>query len=197
MEPIFFDTAASFGAWLAANHETEAELWVGFRKRGSGLPSLTWPEAVDEALCVGWIDAVRMSIDETSYMIRFTRRKPGSIWSAVNIARVAALAAEGRMQPAGRAAFARRKEARSGVYSHEQAGMPELTAEQEAAFRANPAAWDFFQSRPASYRKAAIWGVVNAKRDETKSTRLAELIDCSARGETVPRLTRPSGKKSD
>ena len=197
MEPVFFEDVLAFRAWLIANHERESELWVGFRKRGTGLPSITWPEAVDEGLCVGWIDAVRKSIDETSYTIRFTRRKPGSIWSAVNIARVEALTAEGRMQPAGLAAFAKRKEARSGVYSHEQAEMPELTSSQEAEFRANAVAWEFFQSRPASYRKAAIWGIVNAKKDETKAKRLAELIECSARGETVSSLTRPAGKKSE
>jgi uncharacterized protein YdeI (YjbR/CyaY-like superfamily) len=197
MEPVFFEDAKAFRAWLSANHERESELWVGFRKRGTGLPSITWPEAVDEALCVGWIDAVRKSIDETSYMIRFTRRKPGSIWSTVNIARVEALAAEERMQPAGLAAFAKREEARSGVYSHEQSDMPELSTEQEAEFRANPAAWEFFQSRPGSYRKAAIWGIVSAKKDETKAKRLAELIECSARGETVPRLTRPAEKKRE
>jgi uncharacterized protein YdeI (YjbR/CyaY-like superfamily) len=195
MELVFFKDAEAFRAWLAANHAIETELWVGFRKRGSGLPSITWPEAVDEALCVGWIDAVRKSIDETSYMIRFTRRKPGSIWSAVNVARVEALTAEGRMQPAGLAAFAKRKEARSGVYSHEQAEMPELTPAQEAEFRANSAAWEYFQSRPGSYRKAAIWGIVSAKKEETKAKRLAELIECSARGETVPRLTRPARKE--
>lgn len=190
-EPIYFATPEAFRAWLAERHETAGELWVGFHKRSSGTPSMTWPEAVDEALCVGWIDAVRKSIDAQRYMIRFTKRRPNSIWSSVNIARVEVLTAEGRMQPAGLRAFAGRKEARSGIYSHEQTEFPEIPPDDEREFRHNAAAWDFFQSCPGWYRKAAIWSILSAKRDETKRKRLAELIDCSARGETVPRFTRP------
>lgn len=193
VNPTLFANAEAFRDWLAEHHETEAELWVGFRKRGSGLESMTWPEAVDEALCVGWIDAARKSIDETSYMIRFTKRRPRSIWSSVNVSRVAALTEAGRMQAVGLNAFAERKEARSGIYSHEQSAFPELLPEQERQFQAHPAAWAYFQSRPGSYRKAAIWSILSAKRDETKTKRLLELIDCSERGEIVPRFTRPTG----
>jgi uncharacterized protein YdeI (YjbR/CyaY-like superfamily) len=190
VEPVYFATPEEFRAWLGEHHETAGELWVGFYKRGSGVPSMTWPEAVDEALCVGWIDAVRKSIDHQRYMIRFTHRRSRSIWSSVNVARVEALTAEGRMQPAGLRAFTDRKEERSGIYSHERSEFPELAPEDERIFRENAAAWDFFQSRPGSYRKAAIWSILSAKRDETQRKRLAELIDCSARGVTVPRLTR-------
>jgi uncharacterized protein YdeI (YjbR/CyaY-like superfamily) len=190
-EPVYFATPEAFRAWLEAHHETASELWVGFYKRSLGFPSITWQEAVDEALCVGWIDAVRKSIDHQRYMIRFTRRRARSIWSSVNVARVEALTAGGRMQPAGLRAFAGRKEERSGVYSHEQSDFPELTPDEERAFRENADAWTYFQSRPGSYRKAAIWSILSAKRDETRRKRLAELIDCSARGVTVPRLTRP------
>jgi uncharacterized protein YdeI (YjbR/CyaY-like superfamily) len=194
MIPTFFATPEQFRAWLTEHHETESELWVGFHKRGTGRASMTWPEAVDEALCVGWIDAVRKSIDAESYVIRFTKRRPGSVWSNVNVARVAVLIEAGRMQPAGLAAFAARKEARSGIYSYEQAGFPEFLPEHERQFRENQAAWEYFQSRPGWYRKSAIWSLLNAKRDETKIRRLAELIDCSARGETVPKWTRPGAK---
>jgi uncharacterized protein YdeI (YjbR/CyaY-like superfamily) len=195
MEPVFFAVADEFRAWLEAHHQTEFELWVGFFKRGTGRPSMTWAESVDEALCFGWIDAVRKSIDNERYAIRFTRRRPGGVWSNVNVARVAVLVESGRMQSAGLEAFAARREARSGIYSYEQDAFPELSSEHEQRFRADAAAWQFFQTQAMWYRRAALWGIVSAKRDETKERRLVELIDCSARGETVPRLTRP-GKKS-
>jgi uncharacterized protein YdeI (YjbR/CyaY-like superfamily) len=152
---------------------------------------MTWPEAVGEALCIGWIDAVSKSIDTQRYMIRFTKRRPRGIWSSVNIARGDALTTERRMRPAGLRAFADRTAERSGVYSHEQTEFSELTSDDERAFHENAAAWEYFQTRPGSYRKAAIWSILSAKRDETKRKRLAELIDCSARRVTVPRFTRP------
>jgi uncharacterized protein YdeI (YjbR/CyaY-like superfamily) len=192
VEPVFFAMPAEFRAWLVANHATAAELLVGFHKVGSGRPSITWPQAVDEALCVGWIDGVRRRIDEASYSIRFTARRPGSIWSAVNIARVTALGAAGRMLPAGMAAFERRDEAKSAIYAYER---PHATFEpnDEAAFRADVAAWAWFEARPPSYRRTAIYWVVSAKRPETRARRLARLIDDSAAGREVGPITRPSG----
>ena len=171
------------------------ELTVGFHKKGSGLPSITWPEAVDQALCFGWIDGVRKSIDDTSYTIRFTPRKPRSIWSAVNIARAQALQGDGLMHPAGIAAFAARSEDRSAVYSFEQKGAVALDADLEAEFRTNTVAWDFFRTQAPSYRKAAIWWVISAKKDETKRKRLAALIDDSAQRRTVPSLTPPAKRR--
>lgn len=190
LEPIFFATPEDFRVWLRAHHVTTEVLLVGFHKKGSGLPSITWPEAVDEALCVGWIDGVRKRLNETSYTIRFTPRKPRSTWSTVNIARVAALTTEGRMQPAGLAAFARRAAERSEIYAYEQQADPTLTAEEDALFRANPAAWDFFCARPPSYRHPALWWIVSAKRPATRQRRLAILIADSAAGHTLAHLTR-------
>lgn len=186
MDATFFATSAEFRAWLEAYHETARELLVGFHKKGSGLPSITWPEAVDQALCFGWIDGVRRSLGETSYMIRFTPRKPGSNWSAVNIKRIEELTAQGHMRPAGIAAYERRTAAKSGVYAYEQRGNAALDAEQERLFRANAPAWTYFQARPASYRKLAIWWVVSAKREETRRSRLATLIRCSEQGVLIP-----------
>ena len=190
MKPLFFATPEEFCAWFTANAATGTELLVGFYKKGSGLPSITWPEAVDEALCVGWIDGVRRARDGMSYTIRFTPRKPRSIWSAVNIARVAARTAEGRMQPAGSAAFAARTAERSAIYSHEQQDDPTLTPDEEAAFRAEPGAWDFFAAQRPSYRRPALWWIVSAKRPETRARRLATLIADSAAGRTLAHLTR-------
>ena len=155
---------------------------------------MTWPEAVDEALCFGWIDGVRKSIDETSYAIRFTPRKTRSTWSAVNIRRVQELTAQGRMRPAGLRAFAARVEGKSGIYSYEQRDVAELGDPYERQFRANSAAWDFFQAQAPSYRKAAIWWVVSAKKEETRQRRLTALIDDSAAGRRIASLTPPSAR---
>ncbi len=190
MEPTFFATPEEFRAWFAANAATATELLVGFYKKDSGLPSITWPEAVDEALCVGWIDGVRKGRDGTSYTIRFTPRKPRSIWSAVNIARVAVLTAEGRMQPSGLAAFAARAAERSAIYAYEQPEDATLTPEEEAAFCAEPGAWDFFAAQRPSYRRPALWWIVSAKRPDTRARRLATLIADSAAGRTLAHLTR-------
>jgi uncharacterized protein YdeI (YjbR/CyaY-like superfamily) len=191
LDAVFFRTPAAWRAWLAANAADGSEVWVGFFRRGTGESGLTWPQAVDEALCFGWIDGRRQSIDARRYRIRFTPRKATSIWSAVNVARVAELSALGRMQPAGHAAFALRKEARSGVYSHEQPGEPELDGDQRAAFEARAGAWERFRAQPPSYRKAALWWVVGAKRPETRARRLATLIEDSAEGRRVGHLRRP------
>jgi uncharacterized protein YdeI (YjbR/CyaY-like superfamily) len=191
-EPIFFATPAEFRAWLHEHHATAREQWVGFYRVGSGRPSITWPESVDEALCFGWIDGLRKSIDDVSYMIRFTPRKPDSIWSAVNMGRVAVLTDQGRMQPAGLAAYARRRDETSAIYSYEQREQAALEEAEEQQFRANAAGWQFFQAQPRSYRQAAIRWVLSAKKPETRLSRLARLIDDSAQGRTVPPLTRPA-----
>jgi uncharacterized protein YdeI (YjbR/CyaY-like superfamily) len=190
MKPIFFATPDEFRAWLDAHHAEETELWVGFYKKETGRPSITWPESVDQALCFGWIDGVRKRIDEESYAIRFTPRRARSNWSAVNIKRVQELTDLGLMRPAGLDAFARRTEDRSEVYSFEQRGSPELGEEFERLFRADPAAWDFFQAQPAGYRRTATWWVVSAKKDETRRKRLATLIEDSAQRRTIRQLTR-------
>jgi uncharacterized protein YdeI (YjbR/CyaY-like superfamily) len=174
-EPRYFRSPAEFRRWLQKHHDSADELWVGFHKRATGKPSLTWPESVDEALCVGWIDGIRKRVDDERYKIRFTPRRKGSVWSAINIRRVGELEGERRMQPAGRAAFDLRKENRSGIYAYEQrtAEIPEPYA---AELRANPKAAAFFEAQPAWYRKQASWWVVSAKKEETRRKRLATLI---------------------
>lgn len=189
-KPVFFATPAEFRQWLAANHAGTPELWVGFHKKGSGKPSITWPESVDEALCVGWIDGLRKSLGEESYMIRFTPRKARSTWSAVNIGRVAELTKQGRMRPAGLAAFEQWTEAKSGIYAYEQREGAALDAASEREFRKCPAAWKFFQAQPPWYRKTATWWVVSAKKEETRRKRLTTLIADSEAGRTIHQLTR-------
>ena len=192
--PRFFPTAADFRAWLHANHGRMTELVVGFHRKGSGKPSITWPESVDEALCYGWIDGVRRSLDEHSYTIRFTPRKATSIWSNVNIAKAEALLAAGKMMPAGLAAWERRDPARSGIYSFEREEPAAFDATMERRFRANRAAWKFFCAQPTGYRRVATHLVVSAKRPETREKRLATLIGCSARGERLPQLVSAKRK---
>jgi uncharacterized protein YdeI (YjbR/CyaY-like superfamily) len=180
MEIVFFPTPADLRKWFRKNHATAQDLWVGFYKKHTEEPSITWPESVDEALCVGWIDGIRKRIDDVSYVIRFAPRRRGSIWSAVNIKRVAVLTNEKRMQPAGLAAFAARRENKSGIYSYEQrsAQLPEPYA---SLLRKNRDAWKFFQAQPPSYRKTIGWWVVSAKQEETRRKRLQKLIAESAR----------------
>jgi uncharacterized protein YdeI (YjbR/CyaY-like superfamily) len=174
----FFRAAAEFRRWLENNSTSKTELWVGYFKRGSGTPSLTWPESVDHALCYGWIDGLRKSIDETRYMIRFTPRKATSTWSALNIKRVEALRELGLMQLAGMASFAARRANRSGIYSHEQRPM-ELPDRYAAALKKCPGAHKFFSAQPPWYRKAAIWWVVSAKQEATRVRRIEQLINDS------------------
>jgi uncharacterized protein YdeI (YjbR/CyaY-like superfamily) len=190
-KPRFFATAAEFRAWLEQHHADERELWVGFHKKGSGRPSITYPEAVAEALCFGWIDGVRRSVDDESYANRFTPRRRGSNWSAVNVKLVEELTRAGRMHPAGLKAFEERAPARTGVYSYENRHAARLDAEQEAQLRANAAAWEFFQAQPPGYRQTAVWWVVSAKRPETRQQRLATLIEDSANGRMIGPLARP------
>jgi uncharacterized protein YdeI (YjbR/CyaY-like superfamily) len=179
VETRYFETPAEFRAWLAENHATATELGVVLHRKASGQPSMTWSEAVDEALCFGWIDSIARRIDDTSRVQRFTPRKPRSNWSAVNINKVKELTARGLMTPAGLAAFARREEARSAVYSYENRHLAALDPEREAKFKARKRAWEFFSRQPPSYRQTAIYWVMNAKREETRSKRLARLIEAS------------------
>ena len=198
-DPVFFATPREFRAWLDANHSTRTELWVGFHKRATGRPSMTWQESVAEALCVGWIDGLRRGHGDDCYVIRFTPRKPTSTWSAINIATMERLLAAGRVNDAGRAAFERRKAAKSGIYSYENRKAAKLDRAAERELRANAKAWDWFHRAPAGYRATAIWWVISAKRPETKARRLAALISHSARGETIPAFTpgrwKPAAKK--
>jgi len=180
-EPTYFSTPSEFREWLARNAASHTELIVGFMKVGTGVASITWPEAVDEALCVGWIDGVRTGIDDARYKIRFTPRKASSHWSAVNIARVAQLTTEGRMQPAGIAAFERRTEARSRRAAYEQPEMPELSAAEIKQIKANKAAWAYYETLPPSYLKRVIWRVVSAKKPETRLARMEALVAACAK----------------
>ena len=185
-EPIFFDSPASFYEWLEENHDKETEVYVGYWKKHTGKPSLTWSEAVDQALCFGWIDGRLNRIDDERHMQRFTPRRKRSNWSKVNIAKVAELERQGKMRPPGRAAFEARSEARTGVYSFERETPAELPRE-----RFSETAWEFFESQPPWYRRAAAHWVQSAKRPETRERRLATLIEDSAAGRTVKPLTRP------
>ena len=188
-DAIFFRTADEMRDWFDANHESAAELWQGSYKKAAGKPTVSWSDAVDEALCVGWIDSVRYSLDAQRSAQRFTPRRKGSIWSAVNVAKIARLREEGRMRPAGEAAFALRRDDRTAVYSFEQGRDPELASEEEARFRANAAAWAWFAAKPPSFRKQVLHWVISAKRPETRERRLATLIEDSAAGRPIRQMT--------
>ena len=192
MKPRFFATPKDFRAWLAKHHTDTAELWVGFYKRNSGRPSITWPESVDEALCVGWIDGLRKSIDEHSYMIRFTPRKTGSTWSEVNTKRAKELIERGLMLAAGVRAFEGRDPKKTGLYSFEQRHAAQFDAALEKTFKANGKAWKFFQSQPDGYRRIATFYVMSAKQPETRKRRLDILIRDSAAGLRIGLLRRPA-----
>jgi uncharacterized protein YdeI (YjbR/CyaY-like superfamily) len=187
---MFFPTADHFRRWLEANHKRATELWVGFYKKGSGRPSITWPESVDEALCVGWIDGVRKSIDAESYVIRFSPRRPSSNWSLVNIRRAEELIRCKRMRPAGLRAFEARLARKSGVYSFEQRQNARFDPVLEARFRKNRAAWQFFEGQPPGYRRVTSFWVMSAKQAETRDRRLATLIADSAAGRRIDLLRR-------
>ena len=188
-EPAFYATPAEWRAWLEAHHEDAREHWVGFHKRGSGERSITWPEAVDQALCFGWIDGVRRGIDEQRYMVRFTPRKASSRWSLVNVRRVRDLQEAGLMHPAGLAAFEARTQ--EGTYSYEQRDEARFDERREALLRGHEAAWAFFSAQPPWYRRTATFWVMSAKREETRDRRLQALIEDSAAGRRVGPLRRP------
>ena len=180
MTPTFFIDQTELRKWLIKNHKKETELLVGFYKKDSGKLNMTWSQSVDEALCFGWIDGVRKSIDENSYCIRFTPRKPTSIWSAVNIKKVEELTKQGLMQPAGLASFEKRTDNNSKIYAYEIAEV-KFSADFEKQFKANKKAWDFFQSLAPSYRKLSTNWVMSAKQEVTRMRRLSKLIaDCEA-----------------
>lgn len=182
-EPTYFTNEADFRRWLNDHHASAGELLVGFWKKGSGRPSIDWPQARDQALCFGWIDGIRKSLGEDSYTIRFTPRRRGSIWSKVNVARFEALEAAGLMTRAGRHAFDEKK-GRSGVYAYENE-LASLTAEETALFRKNGPAWQDWEKRPAGYRKICLHWITSAKRPETRARRLATLVEDSAAGRKI------------
>jgi len=191
MKPKFFPSPADFRRWLERNHGSESELWVGFHKKGTGKPSITWPESVDEALCFGWIDGIRKTLDAESYVIRFTPRRSGSNWSLVNTRRAGELISSGLMQADGKRVFEARDPAKSGVYSFEQKTPATLTPAAKKRFMANKRAWKFFESQPPGYRNTAIRWVVSAKQEATRERRLAILIKDSAEGRRIAPLRRP------
>ena len=185
MEKIsFFETAADFRKWLEKNHQTESELLVGFYKVGTRKPSITWSESVDEAICFGWIDGIRKSVDDECYTIRFTPRNPKSNWSAVNIKKVEEMIRLGKMAPAGLVAFEKRSEARSVLYSYEN--KPEqFSPELEARFKESDVAWDFFSRQPQSYKRTTMFYVMSAKQEATRFSRLVKLMDACAQGKRI------------
>jgi uncharacterized protein YdeI (YjbR/CyaY-like superfamily) len=185
MTPIFFANAQAFRVWLEMHADSATELLVGFHKVGSSQPCMNWSESVDEALCFGWIDGRRTRIDDDTYSIRFTPRKASSIWSVVNIAKMGKLRNEGKMRPAGEAAFALRLEAKSGIYAHERSDMPELDDSERERFERNAAAWDYFQAAPPGYRKTILHWITKAKRQETRIKRLEQLMQACAAGKRL------------
>ena len=192
-KPIYFATPSKLRAWFEKNHAKADELIVGFYKKSSGKPSITWPQAVDEALCFGWIDGIRRSINDERYTNRFTPRRARSNWSAVNVKRVRELRRERRMTPAGLEAFESRKD--FDGYSYEQRETATFAAADLRRFKADKKAWVWFQSSAPSYRKAATWWATSAKKPETRERRLDQLIACSRRGTTVPPLTPPGSRR--
>jgi len=184
MKPKFFPTADHFRAWLEANHESETELVVGFLKIKTGRPSMTWSESVDQALCFGWIDGVRKRIDDESYTIRFTPRRAGSIWSAINIAKVAELEKKGLMRSAGKTAFKKKDDAKSVIYSYEKAPVL-LDTQYEELFRKEKKAWTFFSEQPPGYRRQMIHRIMDAKQEKTRISRLKKLILASGNGKRL------------
>lgn len=187
MEPVFFANPSAFRDWLSRNHGTVDELWVGFYKKATGKPSMTWPESVDEALCFGWIDGVRKARDEESYVIRFTPRRSGSAWSLRNVKRIEALIEQGRMAAPGLEAWEKRDDGKTGIYSFER-DKARLGEARERAFRSNRRAWEYFQSQPPGYRKQCAWWVISAKREETRDRRFDTLVECCEAGEVIPPL---------
>jgi uncharacterized protein YdeI (YjbR/CyaY-like superfamily) len=184
----FFDSAAELREWFEQHHESAPELFVGYWKKGSGRTGVTHPEAIEQALCFGWIDSISRSLDDQRYRVRFTPRRRGSVWSAINIAKIAELTERGLMRPAGLLAFEQRKPARAAAYAHEQPQDATLDEEQTARLRADPRAWEWFSAQSPSYRRSAVHWVVSAKRAGTRERRLAQLVSDSAAGRRVPPL---------
>ncbi len=187
MKIKYFVTQSALRKWYEKNFDKEDELWLGFYKKGTGKPSVTWPESVDEALCFGWIDGIRKSIDEERYMIRFTPRRKGSIWSAVNRKKIKELNKAGLVKPSGLTAFKQLDEKRSRIYSFEQ-GKVQISEQYENQIKANKKAWGYFQNLPPSAKRPSIWYVMSAKREDTREKRLELLIKCSEQGKRIPQL---------
>src|SRR3954467_12208731 len=187
MKPLFFSDQQKFRAWLKKNHNKETELLVGFYKVTRGKESMTWPQSVDQALCYGWIDGIRKSIDDEAYTIRFTPRKKNSIWSAINIKKMEELTQKGLMQPVGLAVFQHRKDAKSAIYSYEKPPVV-LDKQFEKKFKANKVAWTYFQSKAPSYQKTSIAWVMRAKQESTRIRRLDTLIKDSEQGRRIKLL---------
>jgi uncharacterized protein YdeI (YjbR/CyaY-like superfamily) len=195
-EPVFFESAAAWRTWLEKNHASAADLLVGFHRKAPGQKTLTYPQALDEALCFGWIDGVRRSLDGARWYIRFTPRKAKSIWSLVNIRHGQRLEKAGRMAAPGLKAFEGRDAKRSGLYSFEQRTAANLDRASAKAFRAKPRAWAFFQTQPPGYRRTTTFWVMSAKKPDTRARRLAQLVDDSGHGRRIALLTRPAGKET-
>jgi uncharacterized protein YdeI (YjbR/CyaY-like superfamily) len=185
LTPVFFPTPEAFRRWLARHGSTASELLVGFYKVASGRPSLTWSESVDEALCFGWIDGVRKRIDDVSYQIRFTPRRPGSNWSAINIAKAEVLISQGRMQPPGLLAFSPRAAQSPSANPREGEASPDFTAQELTLFKRSPAAWQFFNGTPPSYRRAVVRWITSARQPDTRARRLSRLVDSCAAGKRL------------
>jgi uncharacterized protein YdeI (YjbR/CyaY-like superfamily) len=196
MKPRFFASQSAFRKWLEQHHAETRELWVGFYRKQSGKGGITYPQALDEALCFGWIDGLRRAVDDSSYMIRFTPRKPDSIWSAVNVRHVERLIKSGQMQKPGLGAFKTRDLKKSQLYSYERYNC-KLEAAHEKKFKANPKAWEFFRAQAPWYQRTTTWWVVSAKREETRLKRLATLIEDSQKGRRIGQLDYPKGKRKN
>jgi uncharacterized protein YdeI (YjbR/CyaY-like superfamily) len=190
MDPLFFATADDLRAWFAEHHESAPELFLGYWKKGTGKPTVTHTEAIEQALCFGWIDSIGRRIDDERYQVRFTPRRKGSVWSAVNVATIARLTEQGLMYPAGLRAFEERRPDRVATYSYEQPADAVLEPAQEERLKADPRAWEWFCTQPPSYRRAAVHWVTSAKRPDTRERRLVQLIKDSAAGQRVPPLVQ-------
>ena len=193
-EVVFFTSTEELRDWFDANHETAGELWLGYHKKRTGRPTISWSEAVDEALCVGWIDSVRYSLDDDRFAQRFTPRRPGSVWSAINVRKVGELTGQGRMRPAGLAAFEARDPGRTAIYSYEQAETS-LSDDETELIRADEAAWTDWRRRPPSYRRTVTHWLVTATKPETRARRLEALIAASAAGEPVGPMRPTRGSR--
>jgi uncharacterized protein YdeI (YjbR/CyaY-like superfamily) len=196
MTPEFFATPSELRRWLARHHDKTKELWVGFYNKHSGKPSITWPEAVDAALCFGCIDGIRKSIDEISYTIRLTPRKPQSTWSAINVKKVEELMKLGLMHPAGTHAFQSRAKERSGIYSYEQRQNAELDPAYENKLRTSKKAYDYFRAQPPWYQRTSVFWIMSARKEETRLKRLTTLIQRSREGRSIKPLARPGPRRT-
>ncbi len=192
---IFFESPAELRAWFEANHDTATELWLGYHRKRTGRPTVTWQQVVDQELCFGWIDSVRYSLGEDRSAQRITPRRKGSVWSAVNTRRFKELEEQGLVHPSGRAAFAKRDEARSRIYSYENRPQA-LDEASEAEFRKHEAAWKFFQVQAPSYRRTVAYWIVSARQEQTKKRRLQEVIEHSRKGERLPQFVSPSRRRA-